>query len=209
LITFYFRLQKDLLYFVQLCLPWLFLTCLRFLIFFFFFFFFFLRSLFIRVFCPTVVYRLRWGKDEEIFSVVVRWLVQLLFNFTLGLVGALVVFVFKLWGLIQAYSPDPLTAFLYFSLAAASATACVATYLFVLYGAAAGSVAVVAKAIVDHNHRLQQDPNNRRRQNLQGGGMGGGGGGGPGGGGDPRMDPRYRAYMQQQQQQQQQRQHHD
>ena len=38
---------------------------------------------------------LRWGKDEELFSVVIRWLVQLLINFTIGMVGALVVFIAK------------------------------------------------------------------------------------------------------------------
>lgn len=27
---------------------------------------------------------LRWGKDEELFSVVLRWIMQLLVNFTIG-----------------------------------------------------------------------------------------------------------------------------
>jgi hypothetical protein len=126
---------------------------------------------------------LRWGKDEELFSVVLRWLVQLLFNFTLGLVGALVVFVFKLWGVVAAYSPDPITGLVYFLLAAASATACVATYLAVLYGAAAGSVVVVAKAVVDSKHRIAHDQS-QQRQRMQYGGGGGQGvyGGGSGGG---------------------------
>jgi hypothetical protein len=111
---------------------------------------------------------LRWGKDEEAFSVLVRWVFQLVLNFTIGLVGALVVFVYKLWGLIGTYAPDPVTALVYFGLASLAATACVASYLLALYGAAAGSVAVVAKAIVDHNHRIANDPNYARRQNLQG-----------------------------------------
>lgn len=38
-----------------------------------------------------------------------RWLVSLIFNFTLGLIGALFVFLAKLWGVISAYSPDPAT----------------------------------------------------------------------------------------------------
>lgn len=102
-------------------------------------------------------------KDEDMFGVVLKWLVQLLFNFTLGLCGALVVFLAKLWGVISAYSPDPLTAALYFAIAAVSATACVATYLLILYGAAGGTVAVVVKKIADHNHRLETDPEYRRR----------------------------------------------
>ena len=107
---------------------------------------------------------LRWGKDEELFSVVLRWLVQLLFNFTLGMIGALVAFVWQLWGLITTYSPDPATGLFFFVLASVSATACVVTYLLGLYGAAAGSVAVVAKAIVDHNHRIGADPRAQRQR---------------------------------------------
>ena len=52
----------------------------------------------------------RWGRDEQLVTVVLRWLMQLLMNFTLGLIGALFVFVWRLWGLIAAYKPDPLTA---------------------------------------------------------------------------------------------------
>ena len=109
---------------------------------------------------------LRWGKDEELFSVVLRWLIQLLFNFTLGMIGALAAFVWQLWGLIKSYAPDPATGMLYFALATVAATACVATYLVALYATAAGSVAVVAKAIVDHNHRIGADPRMRERQRV-------------------------------------------
>mmetsp|Transcript_62322 Transcript_62322/g.140951 ORF Transcript_62322/g.140951 Transcript_62322/m.140951 type:complete len:295 (+) Transcript_62322:65-949(+) len=109
---------------------------------------------------------LRWGRDEDLFNVILRWLINLLFNFTLGLIGALGVFVFKLWGLISAYSPGPATAAVYFCLASCAATAFVATYLLVLYGAAAGSVAFVAKVAVDHNRRIANDPA-RRAQYLR------------------------------------------
>lgn len=142
---------------------------------------------------------LRWGRDEQLFSVILRWLIQLLFNFTLGMIGALVAFVWKLWGLVQSYSPDPATGFIYFALATLAATACVVSYLLMLYSAAAGSVVVVSKAIVDYNHRLESDPAYRQQQQRrrmqyqqQRGGMPGGGAG---------FDPRF--------QQQRQRSHYD
>lgn len=104
---------------------------------------------------------LRWGRDDNMIEVLLRWLIQLLFNFTLGLCGALVVFWFKLWGLISSYAPNPLVALFYFALAGLSATVCVASYLLGLYGAAAGTVGVVGKAIIDHAHRVEQDPQRR------------------------------------------------
>jgi len=95
----------------------------------------------------------RWGRDETLVTVVLRWLMQLLMNFTLGLIGALFVFVWRLWGLIAAYQPDPFTAVMYFGAAALSATVCVLSYLAIMYAAAAGTVGVVGKALVDHGKR--------------------------------------------------------
>ena len=117
-----------------------------------------------------------------------------------GLIGALVVFWWKLYGVISSYAPDPFTALLYFLAAGISATACVATYLLVLYGAAAGSVVAVAKVIVDNKrcdtleYLFRNKPylscffrigngQNRPRQNLRYGGQPGYGGQQPGFGG--------------------------
>jgi len=48
-----------------------------------------------------------------------------LINFTLGLIGALVAFIWYLWDVIRAYQPDPLTAFLSFVVFAVAATSMV------------------------------------------------------------------------------------
>ena len=78
--------------------------------------------------------------------------------------------------------PDPLTAALYFGAAALSATVCVLSYLALMYAAAAGTVGVVGKALVDHARRLENDPQARaqriryqqqQQQQRYGGGMGG------------------------------------
>mmetsp|Transcript_30090 Transcript_30090/g.80510 ORF Transcript_30090/g.80510 Transcript_30090/m.80510 type:complete len:147 (-) Transcript_30090:161-601(-) len=109
----------------------------------------------------------RWGRDEQLVTVVLRWLMQLLMNFTLGLIGALFVFVWRLWGLIAAYKPDPLTAAMYFGAAALSATVCVMSYLALMYAAAAGTVGVVGKALVDHARRIENDPQARAQRIRQ------------------------------------------
>ena len=108
------------------------------------------------------------SRDESTASVVLRWLVQLLFNFTLGLCGALVVFLYKLWGLTMSYQPDPLSALAFSASAALAATSMVATYLFAMYFCAASGVAAVGAAAAaqariegqrrqDPRYRMQQD----------------------------------------------------
>ena len=108
------------------------------------------------------------SRDESTASVVLRWLVQLLFNFTLGLCGALAVFLYKLWGLTMSYQPDPLSAVAFAAAAALAATSMVATYLFAMYFCAASGVAAVGAAAAaqariegqrrqDPRYRMQQD----------------------------------------------------
>ena len=43
------------------------------------------------------------SRDEGIGGALLRWLMQLIFNFTIGLFGALVHFMWTLWGLITSY----------------------------------------------------------------------------------------------------------
>ncbi|KAJ1462102.1 hypothetical protein M885DRAFT_476182 [Pelagophyceae sp. CCMP2097] len=86
------------------------------------------------------------SRDENAAAVVLRWLIQLLFNFTLGLCGALVVFWYKLWGLVSSYQPNPIAALCFAAAAGLAATSMVATYLFAMYFCAASGVAAVGAA---------------------------------------------------------------
>lgn len=109
-------------------------------------------------------------RDENMAGVVLKWLIQLLFNFTLGLVGALVVFWWKLWSIVQTYQPDPATGLLFACCAALAATSMVATYLFAMYFCAASGVAAVAAA-ASAQARIEQekrkDPRYRAQQELR------------------------------------------
>mmetsp|Transcript_22102 Transcript_22102/g.66361 ORF Transcript_22102/g.66361 Transcript_22102/m.66361 type:complete len:310 (+) Transcript_22102:232-1161(+) len=123
------------------------------------------------------------SRDESTASVVLRWLVQLLFNFTIGLVGALVIFLWRLWGLVNSYQPDPVSALVFSMAAALAATAMVATYLFAMYFCAASGVAAVgaaaaAQARIEGQRR--QDPRYRMQSQAYGHG------------GQQQQQPRYR-----------------
>ena len=109
-------------------------------------------------------------RDESTAAVVIRWLIQLLFNFTLGLCGALGVFLWRLRALVASYQPGPLHALAFTLAAALAATAMVATYLFAMYFCAASGVAAVgaaasAQARIEAERR--RDPRYRVQQQQQ------------------------------------------
>ena len=114
-------------------------------------------------------------RDESTVAVVLRWLVQLLFNFTLGLCGALGVFLWRLRALVASYQPGPLAALAFTAAAGLAATAMVATYLFAMYFCAASGVAAVGAAAsaqarieaerrADPRYRVQQQQQQQRQQ---------------------------------------------
>eukprot|EP00937_MAST-01D_sp_MAST-1D-sp2_P001371 g1371.t1 len=105
------------------------------------------------------------GRDEGLASFLLRWLIQVVMNFTIGVCGAFVGFVWYLWSVISSYQPDFLTKVTFFVFAFIAGATVVASFLFALYGAAAGTVYVAVKAA--HNSaRLQAE---ERRRVQQGG----------------------------------------
>jgi len=106
------------------------------------------------------------GRDESIVEYGLKILIQVLVNFSLGLLMALVFFVFGLWTVIKSYQPSPLSAVTFFVLSTSAAFAFVTTYLLLLYGAAAGGVYGVAK-LAENNMRLQAENGGQDRQRRQ------------------------------------------
>lgn len=103
------------------------------------------------------------GRDESMLEYALKVLVQVLLNFSLGLVMALCVFVFGLWSIVRSYQPDPLTAVLFFACASCAAFAFVMTYLLGIFGAAAGGVYGLAK-MAEANLRLENNNGQQRRR---------------------------------------------
>lgn len=95
------------------------------------------------------------GRDESIFEYGMKLLMQILLNFSLGLVMALVMFVIGLWSIIRSYQPNAIVAVLFFISAVCAAFSFVSTYLLLIYGAAASGVYGVLK-VAESNLRLQQ-----------------------------------------------------
>merc|ERR1712025_1127930 len=95
------------------------------------------------------------GRDEKFFEYALKVLMQVLVNFSLGLVMALCLFVIGLWSIVRSYQPNPIIAVFFFVSAACAAFSFVATYLLGMYGVAAGGVYGVLK-VAENNLRLQQ-----------------------------------------------------
>lgn len=107
------------------------------------------------------------GRDESMLEYGLKILLQVLINFSIGLIMALVFFIFGLWTIVRSYQPNPLTALAFFLSAVCAAFAFVTTYLFAVYGAAAGGIYGVAK-IAENQMRLEGGANGgRNRRNVR------------------------------------------
>lgn len=87
-----------------------------------------------------------------------------MFNFTMGMFGAVISFMYFLYGLIKTYRSGLLHATVFFVLAAVASIAYVMTWMIGMYTAAAGTVFVASKVI--NNLQIQNNPqynNNGRR----------------------------------------------
>jgi len=93
-------------------------------------------------------------RDESFIEYGLKMLMQVLINFSMGLVMALFIFIFGLWSIISTYQANPLTALFFFVSASSAAFAFVSTYLLAIYSAAAGGVYGVVK-MAESNMRLE------------------------------------------------------
>ena len=85
------------------------------------------------------------SRDESFLEYLLKVVLQIFLNFSMGLIAALCVFVWGLWGIVRSYRPDPLTAVVYFVSASCAAFAFVATYLLLMGGAIGGTLYGAAK----------------------------------------------------------------
>jgi hypothetical protein len=88
---------------------------------------------------------MRRGRDETMLEFALKVLLQVLVNFSMGLMLALVMFVTGLYTLVRSYSGNPVVTVIAFCAASLAAFAFVTTYLMAVYGAAAASVYGVLK----------------------------------------------------------------
>lgn len=104
-------------------------------------------------------------RDESWMEYFINVLIQVLANISVGLVLALVMFVFGLISIVRSFQPNPIYAVIFFVGASCAAFALVASYLLAVYGAAFGSVYGLAKlaetstrARIAQQHQQQRIP---------------------------------------------------
>merc|ERR1712137_851461 len=105
------------------------------------------------------------GRDENFAEYAMRVLMQVLLNFSMGLVMALLFFVVGLWTIVRSYQPNPIVAVFFFVCAACAAFSFVVSYLMAIYGAAAGGVYGLLK-VAESNAHAQRINNGRQQQYM-------------------------------------------
>eukprot|EP00808_Paulinella_micropora_P022433 g31028.t1 len=100
------------------------------------------------------------GRDETLVSFIVRLLIQLIVNLTIGLFGATVAFLWSVWAVIKSYQPSGPEALIFFGMAALAAVSFVVSWLMGLYLAGAGTMYVIAKTVA--NSQRLEGPRRRR-----------------------------------------------
>ena len=98
------------------------------------------------------------SRDESTVEYLLRVSMQVLVNFSVGLLMALGFFAFGLWSIISNYRANPVVAVALFVCAALAAYSFVVMYLLAIYGATAGGLYEIAKlAQTSQNARNQQE----------------------------------------------------
>lgn len=106
------------------------------------------------------------GRDESFLQYAFEILLKALINFSLGLIMTFFIFIFGLWSIIKSYQANPLTAVVFFVMAACAGFAFVTSYLMAIYGAAAASIYGVAK-IAENRLLLEQQGGGAARQRAR------------------------------------------
>eukprot|EP01038_Epipyxis_sp_PR26KG_P012024 gene12024-16095_t len=105
------------------------------------------------------------GRDESMLAYIFRLILSVLFNFTLGVCGAVFAFIFSLFTLLRAYNVSAITGIVYFLLASLAAIAFAMTWLIGLYLGTAGTVFVGAKLLAS-NVRIEDINRGERRHRV-------------------------------------------
>jgi len=103
------------------------------------------------------------SRDEEFYVTILRWLGQIMMNFTIGLLSALFSFGMSLVSMIWEYKAGYLSGLLFFLVAMSGASAMVATFIGGMYGTAVGGVLAIAQS-AQNNARLRGNEQHRRPQ---------------------------------------------
>ena len=98
--------------------------------------------------------------DESLMSVILNWLFSAIMNFVVGMMSALISFMFHVIGLIFSYQADPIRGTSFFILAFCGGFAIIASFVVGAYFVAASSFFVISKMF---NLRIEVGTRDSRR----------------------------------------------
>ena len=96
-----------------------------------------------------MLFGLTMGRDESMAAFVVRLALNFLVNVTFGLIGTVLAFLWYLWGMVVTYKAGLLSGAAFFAVMAAAGVSMAALYIFVIYGAVAGTGYVAVRSAVN------------------------------------------------------------
>lgn len=109
-----------------------------------------------------VMFGIGGRRDEEAWVSLMRWLGQIMMNFTVGLGSALFSFCFSLLAMIWEYKTSLASGVAFFVVAMSGATAMVSLFIGGMYGTAVGGVFVLAKQAQNARLEGRAHPQQRR-----------------------------------------------
>ena len=109
-----------------------------------------------------VMFGIGGRRDEEAWVSLMRWVGQIMMNFTIGLGYALFSFCFSLVGMIWEYKTSLASGVAFFVVAMSGATAMVSLFIGGMYGTAVGGVFVLAKQAQNARLEGRAHPQQRR-----------------------------------------------
>jgi hypothetical protein len=103
------------------------------------------------------------SRDENLISYLLRVALSMLFNFTIGMFGAVIAFIFGLGYILQSFQAGFLSGTIFFLFASLAAISFAISWLIGLYALTAGT-AYVGLKLVASNMRLENGPNGNYSQ---------------------------------------------
>jgi len=104
------------------------------------------------------------GRNESTGEYLMKMVLQLLMNFSIGLIMCLFIFVLGLYSIISSYQPTLFEAITFFFLASSAGFACVSTVLGGMFGGVAVAGFTVAKIA---EAQIENGTNNGQRRHLR------------------------------------------
>jgi hypothetical protein len=101
------------------------------------------------------------ARDESMLEYLLRVVLSMLFNFTIGIFGAVVAFIFSLYTIIQSYQASFFSGTIFFILASLASVSFAISWIVGLYAVAATGTFVTLK-LVASNLRIENEGRHQR-----------------------------------------------